>query len=118
MLSLHAAKIEDVAIIECNGRIVQSDAAFALRNLVMSQADSRIILLDLSGVSSLEGGGLGMLMFLERWAYDHDIRLKLFNPTRSVREKLELANSLPDFEIASPDEIRAILSGAQLRSAA
>jgi|SRR5271170_2331590 anti-anti-sigma regulatory factor len=117
MLSLHAQKIEDVAIIECNGRIVQSDSAFALRNLVMSQADARIILLDLSGVSSVEGGGLGMLMFLERWAYDHDIRFKLFNPTRSVRERLELANSLPDFEVATPDEIRAIL-GAQMRSAA
>jgi anti-anti-sigma factor len=118
MLNLHTERIENVSVIECDGRIVQSDSAFALRNLVMSQADARIILLDLSGVSSIEGGGLGMLMFLVRWAYDHDIRLKLFNPTRSVREKLQLANSLPDFEIATPEEVRAILGGAHMPFAA
>jgi len=34
-----------------------------------------------------------MLVFLQRWAYDHDIRLKLFNPSRSVQERLEYAGS-------------------------
>jgi anti-anti-sigma regulatory factor len=118
MLSLHSEKIDDVAVVECNGRIVQSDSAFALRKAVMSQDDARVILLDLSGVSAVEGGGLGMLMFLERWAYDHDIRFKLFNPTKAVRERLELANPLPDFEIVTPDEMRALLGGAHMQSAA
>lgn len=84
----------------------------------MSQEDANIILLDLSGVSAIEGGGLGMLMFLERWAYDHDIRFKLFNPKKAVRERLDLANSLPDFEIVTPDEMRALLRGVDMRSAA
>jgi anti-anti-sigma regulatory factor len=118
MLSLHSDRVEDVAVVECNGRIVRSDSAFALRDMVMSQKDARIIVLDLSGVSAVEGGGLGMLMFLERWAYDHDIRFKLFNPKRSVRERLELANSIPEFEIATPDEIQALLGGAHMQSAA
>jgi anti-anti-sigma regulatory factor len=118
MLSLHSDRVEDVAVVECNGRIVRSDSAFALRDMVMSQKDARTIVLDLSGVSAVEGGGLGMLMFLERWAYDHDIRFKLFNPKRSVRERLELANSVPEFEIATPDEILALLGGAHMQSAA
>ena len=118
MLSLHTERLQDVAVVECNGRIVQSDSAFALRDAVMSQEDARTILLDLSGVSAVEGGGLGMLMFLERWAYDHDIRFKLFNPTRAVRERLDLANALPDFEIATPDEMRALLRGQNMQSAA
>jgi anti-anti-sigma regulatory factor len=84
----------------------------------MSQNNARVILLDLSGVSSIEGGGLGMLMFLQRWAYDHDIRFKLFNPTGTVRERLQLANSIPEFEIASPDEVQALLGAPHLRSAA
>ena len=94
MLDIHAEKIEDVAVVECRGRIVQSNSAFALRDVVMLQDDVRIILLDLSGVSSIEGGGLGMLMFLQRWAYDHDIRFKLFNPTHAVWDRLQLANSI------------------------
>ncbi len=118
MLDIHAERIEDVAIVECNGRIVQSDSAFALRDAVMLQDGVRIILLDLSAVSSIEGGGLGMLMFLQRWAYDHDIRFKLFNPTRAVRERLQLANSLPEFEIATADEMLAILGGPHMRFAA
>lgn len=115
MLNLHTERIEDVAIVECNGRLVQSDSAFALRNAVTSQEDAHVILLDLSGVSSVEGGGLGMLIFLERWAYDRDIRFKLFNPTKSVRERLELANPIPDFEIATSDELQALLGRAPMR---
>jgi|SRR5580692_1510808 len=118
MLDIHSEKVDGVAVVECNGRIVQSDSAFALRDAVMLQDDARIILLDLSGVSSVEGGGLGMLMFLQRWAYDHDIRFKLFNPTKSVRERLRLANSIPDFEIASSGEVQALLGGAHMQAAA
>jgi len=118
MLHIYTEKFADLAVIECTGRIVQSDSAFLLRDAVMSQNNAHVILLDLSGVSSIEGGGLGMLMFLQRWAYDHDIRFKLFNPTGTVRERLQLANSIPEFEIASPDEMRAVLGAPHLRSAA
>jgi len=118
MLDIHVERFEDVATVECSGRIVQSDSAFALRDAVMSQNDVRIILLDFSGVSAIEGGGLGMLMFLLRWGYDHDIRLKLFNPTKSVWERLRQANSIPEFEIVTPDEMLALLGSAHLRSAA
>jgi anti-anti-sigma regulatory factor len=118
MLSLHTDRIKDVVIIECKGRIVHSEAAFALRGAVTTQDDARLILLDLSEVSAIEGGGLGMLLFLRRWAHDHDIRLKLFNPTKSVWDRLELANSMLELEIATPDEIQAVLGNAHLRSAA
>jgi anti-anti-sigma regulatory factor len=118
MLSLYTERIEDVAIVECHGRIVQSDSAFALRDAVTSQDDARIILLDLSEVSSIEGGGLGMLMYLQRWAYDHEVRLKLFNPTKSVWDRLQVANSLSEFEFVTSDELRAILNWVHMRSAA
>jgi len=110
MLSIHIDNIGDLAVIECEGRIVQSEAAFKLRQAVISQLDARIIALELTEVSAIEGGGFGMLLFLQRWAYDHDIRLKLFNPTRTVRERLERANSMPDFEIATLDEMMALLT--------
>jgi anti-anti-sigma regulatory factor len=80
MLSIHIENIGEIAVIKCEGRIVRSDAAFKLRQAVNSQSDARTIVLDLSAVSAIEGGGLGMLVFLQRWAHDHDIRLTLFNP--------------------------------------
>src|SRR3981081_1197494 len=85
MLKVNIDNIGDLAVVECEGRIVQSDAAFKLREAVKSQRDARTVVLELSEVHAIEGGGLGMLIFLQRWARDHGIRLKLFNPSKSVR---------------------------------
>jgi hypothetical protein len=73
--------------------------------------------LDLSEGSAIEGGGLGMLLFLEQWAFDHAIQFKLFNPTESVRERLELGSSLRAFDIASLPEMMALLANADSRFA-
>ena len=64
MLDLHIEKIGDLAVVECEGRIVRSEAAFKLREAVTSLRKARIIVLDLSEVRAIEGGGLGMLLFL------------------------------------------------------
>lgn len=117
MLSVHIENIGEIAVIECEGRIVRSEAAFRLREAVTSQRNARIIVLDLSEVFALEGGGLGMLVFLQRWAYDHDIRLKLLNPLQSVRDRLVHAKSMPRFDIATREEIMAILVWADSRYA-
>jgi ABC-type transporter Mla MlaB component len=53
---------------------------FKLREAVTSQRDARVVFIDLSEVNGLESGGLGMLIFLQRWAHDHNIQLNLFNP--------------------------------------
>jgi len=117
MLSVHIENIGEIAVIECEGRIVRSEAAFKLREAVTSQKHVRIIVLDLSGVSAIEAGGLGMLVSLQRWAQENDVRLKLFNPHQSVRDRLERANSIGQFDIATLDEMMAILVWADSRYA-
>ena len=77
MLDLHVERIGELAVVECEGRVVRSEAAFQLREAVTSLCNARIIVLDLSEVRAIEGGGLGMLLFLQRWAHDHDIQFKL-----------------------------------------
>jgi anti-anti-sigma regulatory factor len=109
MFDIHTDKIGNMAVVECEGSIVRSDAAFKLRDAVTSQADASIVVLDLSEISAIEGGGLGMLVFLQRWAHDHDIRFKLFNPSRYVREKLEIVSAMSEFDIASLHEMMALL---------
>ena len=117
MLDVHVEKIGELAVIECDGRVVRSEAAFQLREAITSLRHARIIVLDLSEVRVIEGGGLGMILFLQRWASDHDIQFKLINPTRSVRERLERVNSIPGFEIATLHEVRALLANAASRHA-
>jgi anti-anti-sigma regulatory factor len=120
MLSVYIENIGEMTVIECEGRIVRSDAAFKLREAVRSQRRARIIVLDLSELLTIEGEGLGMLVSLQRWAYDRGIRLKLFNPRQTVRERLAHTKSMPEFDIATLEEMMAILVWAnhQYRHAA
>jgi anti-anti-sigma regulatory factor len=117
MLSIHTDRIGDVAVLQCEGRIVRSDAAFKLRDEVTAHPDARVIVLDLSEVTSIEGGGLGMLLFLERWALDREIELKVFNPSNSVRHRLEQAQAVMDFEISTVQDVSTVLARAEHQGA-
>jgi len=108
MANIQIEKIADVAVVHCEGRIVHSDAAFRLRNAVTQQSDARIIILDLSDLKALEGGGLGVLVFLHRWSRDHGIQLKLFDPPNCVQRKLKYISS-EEFEIVGTDEVLSLL---------
>jgi|SRR5262245_12854951 anti-anti-sigma regulatory factor len=113
MFAVNVERFGDMAVIECEGRLVQPESAYQLRNAVIGEADARIIILDMSEVSTVEGGGLGMLAYLQRWALDHEIRIKLFNPARAVRERLDHATMHP-FDVASLDEMTALLMFAEI----
>jgi anti-anti-sigma regulatory factor len=117
MLDVRIEKIGELEVVECEGRIVWSEAAFKLRRAATSLRDALIIVLDLSEVSAIEGGGLGMLRFLQRWAYDNSIQFKLFNPTRSVRDRLNQVSSIPEFDIASLHEMMPLPADADSRYA-
>ncbi len=110
MLAIRAENFGNLAVIECKGRITQSDSVFQLRDFVQAQAPTQIIALDLSEVEAIGGGGLGMLAFLERWARQRDIQLKLFSPSKPVLEGLARNRSILNFEIASFHEMMDILA--------
>lgn len=117
MLNVTVENIGELAVVECEGRIVQSEAAFKLREAVTSQTDARIVVLELSEVHAIGGGGFGMLVFLQRWARDHNIRFLLFNPSKSVRDRLKRARSIAEFYIPTLEEMRALLAYANTRYA-
>jgi anti-anti-sigma factor len=117
MLNVTIENIGELAVVECEGKIVQREAALTLRRAVTSQTEARIVVLELSEVRAIEGGGLGMLVFLRRWARDNNIRFLLFNPSRSVRNGLERIRSISEFYIPSMDEMAALLVYASSRHA-
>jgi anti-anti-sigma regulatory factor len=115
MLTLHVENLGNLTVIECKGRIVRSDCVFKLRDVVMAQSSARIIVLDLCEVDAIGGGGLGMLALVQRWASDHDIQLKLFDPSSSVLQALNQTRVTANFDIASFHQMMAILAGADTR---
>jgi anti-anti-sigma factor len=71
------------------------------------------VVLDLSAVEMLDGGGLGMLVFLHRWTRDNGIQLKLVNPSEFVREMLDRTRLSCVFDISSVDDAVEILCRSQ-----
>ena len=109
MFSVQVVESGDAAVLQCKGRIVRSDAAYTLREMVTAQVTARVVVLDLSEVEALEGGALGMLVFLQRWTHDNGIKLKLFNPQGVVRRSLERARTVCNFELVSEVDVLAFL---------
>ena len=92
-LSLETRNCGDVIIVHCQGRIVYRDEAAALSRLVgevLQQA--RKVVLDLSGVSSMDSAGIGELALLQTWAQGQNAALKCAGPNSLVRTLLDLTN--------------------------
>jgi anti-anti-sigma factor len=108
-LKIEVQHTGDVAVVNCVGRIVRGDASCNLKNAVMTQRGARIVVLDLSDVEMVDGGGLGMLVFLRRWTSENGMQLKLVNPSHLVRELLERTQLTRIFDISSVEDALVIL---------
>jgi anti-anti-sigma factor len=113
-MSLHikSEQTGDVAVLQCAGRIVRGEALHFLKDAVTGLNQPRVVVLDLTEVEMVDGGGLGVLVFLHRWTRDNDIQLKLVNPSSFVREMLGRTRLTCVFNISSVDDAVEILCTA------
>ena len=101
MLSVQMDKIGDLAVVECEGSIARATDAERLRDAVLSQDWARVIMIDLSEVEYLEMDAVEVLAFLQRWARESAIQLKLFTLlplcviSSRASMRLSTLNSLP-----------------------
>src|SRR4029077_12375583 len=92
-LSLETRNRGDVMVVHCQGRIVYRDEAAALSRLVAEILENGgKVVLDLSGVSSIDSAGIGELAFLHTTAQSQNPDLKCASPSPLVRELLDLTN--------------------------
>jgi anti-sigma B factor antagonist len=99
-LSLETRRRGDVVIVYCQGRIVYRDEAAALSNLVgeVLEHGSKVVL-DLSGVSTIDSAGIGELVLLHTWAQARNADLRCASPSPFVRDLLYLTRLDSFFEI-------------------
>jgi anti-anti-sigma regulatory factor len=112
LLAQTIERIGDLAVIGCEGTI-KTETACKLRDAVTSLKNMQIIVLDLSEVTLIEDTGVSTFLFLQQWAFQHRIQLKVFNPRWWVRQKLEHASLVPGFDFATLHEIVLILANAE-----
>jgi anti-anti-sigma factor len=113
MLTVDVEKTGDVAVVRCSGRIVRGREVQTLRNAVVSEKDSRIVVLDLSEVAMVDAGGLTTLVCLHEWARSRGIQLKLVNPSHFVHEVLTRTKLDRVLDISTLANALFVLSGAE-----
>jgi len=106
-LSVEAQNQGDVIIVHCQGRIVYRDEAATLSRVVgeVLHRGSKLVL-DLTGVTSMDSAGIGELALLQTWAQERNADLKCAGANELVRTLLDLTN------LDSVMEVHATLDGA------
>jgi anti-anti-sigma factor len=113
MLTITVDKNGSLSIVRCRGRIVRGQEVHTLRTAVVAEKQSRIIVLDLTEVQSLDAGGLNTLVSLHTWAGSRGIQLKLANPSPFVYEMLKRTRLDRVLEISTFHRALFVLSGAE-----
>jgi anti-anti-sigma factor len=112
-LQIKIEQAADVAVLECVGRLVRGEPLHLLKQAVIRLKKPRIVVLDLSGLETVDGGGLGMLAFLHRWTRENAIQLKLANPSGFVRYVLECTTLTRVLTISLVDDAVEILASSE-----
>jgi anti-anti-sigma factor len=105
MLNVVIENFGNVAVLRCSGRIVAGEEAWTLYNTVISQQNKRVVVLDLTRVSSVDARGLGVLVFLKQWAHGAGVKLQLI-PSKAVQELLDLTSLHSEFELRSSESVQ------------
>jgi anti-sigma B factor antagonist len=96
-ISTHEAGV--VTVVSCSGRIVFGEEAADLRDVVKGVlARAKQIVIDLSGVSYIDSGGLGTLVGLYTSARNQGGEIKLSNLTQRVHDQLQITKLITVFE--------------------
>jgi len=106
MLKVHVKKLENVAILCLQGRIVRGETA-VLRNAVNSQTEVSAVVLDLGRVNTIDAHGLSVMLQLREEAETKRIEFGLVNVTKLVRRILEITRLDSVFEINPKPEVLA-----------
>lgn len=101
-LSLETQNCGDVVIIHCQGRIVYREEGYSLFRLVEEflEEGGRVVL-DMSGVTSMDSAGIGELILLHTLAQSSQAEMKYASPNPLVRGLLGLTNVDSVLEIHS-----------------
>ncbi len=92
-LSVETRNHGDIIVVHCQGRIVYRDEAASLQRVVGELLHKRTkLILDLSGVSSMDSAGIGELVLLQTWAQQRSAELKCASASTVVRTLLDLTN--------------------------
>lgn len=114
-LKLTTRTVNDILVVNCDGRIVFGEESAELRDTVKKLLGRQNqIVLNLGGVTYIDSGGLGTLVALYTTAHNAGGAIKLSNLTQRVGDLLQVTKLLTVFEVYNTEEeaIRSFREGA------
>src|SRR6266480_768573 len=100
MLKVHAKNLGTVAVLCLQGRIVKGETEM-LRKALHPLSEVRAVILDLARVTTVDAGGLGVMLELREQAESKGIRFELMNVNKLVSRVLEVTRLDSVFEVTS-----------------
>jgi anti-anti-sigma factor len=100
MLNVHAKNLGNVGVLCLQGQIVTGETE-TLRNAVQSLSDVSAVKLDLARVTTIDAGGLGVMLALREQVESKGIRFELMNVNKQVGTVLKLTRLDSVFQITS-----------------
>ena len=100
MLKIQTKNLETLAVLCLQGQIVNGETEI-LRNAVNCLPKVTAVKLDLAQVTTVDAGGLGVMLALREQVEARGIRFELTNVTRPVGKVLELTRLDSVFQITS-----------------
>jgi anti-sigma B factor antagonist len=114
-LKLDSREVDGVTVVNCQGRIVFGEESSHLRDyLKQVLASSRKLILNFSGVSYIDSGGLGTLVGVYSSARSAGADIKLTGLGQRLRDVLQITKLVTVFEVYDnePQAIAAFQRGA------
>jgi len=94
-----------VTVVSCSGRITFGDEAMALRESIKKiLVESRQVVLNLSGVSYIDSGGLGTLVGVYSSARAAGADIKLTGLGQRLRDVLQITKLVTVFEVYDTEQ--------------
>ncbi len=98
-LDMTTRQVDGVTVVSCTGRIVFGDEATALRDKLKNLlSSSKHIVLNLSGVTYIDSGGLGTLVGVYSSARGAGADIKLTGLGQRIRDVLQITKLVTVFE--------------------
>lgn len=114
MLIVNIQNAGEAVILKCSGRIIAGEDVATLKRAVLCHQESKELILDFAKVERIDGSGLGLLAFVAGWTRIVGTKLRVLNPTRHVREVLEITNLDSVMEVCSTEEVEHAFRDAAL----
>jgi len=119
MLKVQSKNLGTVAVLCLQGQIVNGETEI-LRNAVdsLSEAQSKVsaVILDLARVTTVDAGGLGVMLELREQAESKGIRFELMNVSKLVSKVLEVTRLDSVFAVTSGVEFFPAVSRSRQAS--